>query len=415
MSNLMERRSTSTLSSPERWLLDIMGGNDSKAGVKVNINNALKVMTVYACVKLLSDTIASLPKIIYKKTEKGKERAINHSLYSILHDIPNPEQTAFEFWQTMMVNMLLTKGGFAEIVRDGSGSIIELWPLMGDRVIPKRNPQTSERYYEVYAFDGKIYKLYPENIIHLKGMSLDGFSSLEPIELLREALGLAIAAESYGSYFFSNGTNSGGIVEYEQGVKLTPEAKDYFRKTFNQAYTGLGNSNRLLFLENGAKFQKISTPPDSSQFLETRKFQTIEIARFFNVPPHKIMDLEKATFSNIEEQNISFAVDTIRPWCVKIEQSILKDLLMPSERKRYFAEFNVDALLRGNLESRYKAYAVGRNWGWLNVNEIRDMENKNNIGPDGDEYLKPLNMTELGKEVPDPLKKGDDKVDKQTK
>ena len=410
---IFEKRSG--LSSPERWLIDALGGYDSRAGVKVNLETSLKVIAVYSCVKLLSETMASLPLVMYKKVERGKKKADNHPLYSILHDIPNPEQTSFEFWQMMMVNMLLTKGGFAEIVRDGGGFITELWPIPSNRVYVRRNLQTKEIFYQVIDYQGAMHTLYPENMLHIKGMSFDGFNCFEPVELFREAVGLGIAAESYGSYFFSNGTNTGGIVEYEAGKVLSKDAKDYFRKTFNEAYTGLGNSNRLLFLENGAKFQKVSTPPDTSQFLETRKFQIVEIARFFNVPPHKIMDLERATFSNIEEQNISFVVDTIRPWCVKIEQSIFKDLLIPSERKRYFTQFSVDAILRGNLESRYTSYAIARNWGWLNVNEIREKENENDIGPDGDIYLQPLNMVPAGEEVPTmPGKGGKNKDDKKT-
>ena len=182
-----------------------------------------------------------------------------------------------------------------------------------------------------------------------------------------------------------------------------------------KAYAGLGNAHRLMLLENGSKFNKIVSTPEESQMLETREHQVVEVARFFNVPPHKIMDLGQATFSNIEEQNISFVGDTLVPWCIKIRQSVFKDLLTPQERKKYFAEYNLGALMRGNLTSRYTSYAIARNWGWLDVNEIRELENMNGIGPEGDTYLQPLNMVPAGQEIPVMPGEGGTKNDKTKK
>jgi HK97 family phage portal protein len=394
----MERRASSNVSNPEKWLIDMFGGYQSKAGVNVTEDTAIKVVAVFACVRLLSEQIASLPLHLYKKSKSGKEKAYDHPLYTVLNDIPNPEQTAFEFWQMMMVNMLLTPDGFAEIVRDGAGNITELWPIPSNRVVVDRNPRTFELMYRVTFEDGTYDTLYPENMLHVKGMRIARMQGYKPIELARELVGLSIAAEEFAGAYFANGAHPSGIIEYAD--KLKGEALTEYKKEMRGAWAGLGNKHRLMLLEAGSKFTKIVTPPNEAQMLETRKHEVIEAARFFNVPPHKIMDMERATFNNIEELNTSFAQDTLVPWCIRIRQSVFKDLLTPWERKKHFAEHNLGALMRGNMESRYTSYAVARNWGWLNVNEIRELENMNGIGEDGDIYLQPLNMVPAGEEIP---------------
>jgi HK97 family phage portal protein len=402
----------SSVSNPEKWLIDMFGGYQSKAGVNVTEDTAIKVVAVFACIRLLSEQIASLPLHLYKKSKSGKEKAYDHPLYTVLNDIPNPEQTAFEFWQMMMVNMLLTPDGFAEIVRDGAGNITELWPIPSNRVHVERNPRTDELMYHVTFEDGTYDTLYPDNMLHIKGIRMARTQGYKPIELARECVGLSIAAEEFGSAYFANGAHPSGIIEYAE--KLKGEALDNYKKEMRQAYAGLGNSHRLMLLESGSKFNNIITPPNEAQMLETRKHQVVEVARFFNVPPHKIMDMERATFNNIEELNTSFAQDTLVPWCIRIRQSVFKDLLTPWERKKHFAEHNLGALMRGNMESRYTSYAVARNWGWLNVNEIRELENMNGIGADGDIYLQPLNMVPAGEEIPVIPGKGGKNGDKKT-
>jgi HK97 family phage portal protein len=402
----------SSVSNPEKWLIDMFGGYQSKAGVNVTEDTAIKVVAVFACIRLLSEQIASLPLHLYKKSKSGKEKAYDHPLYTVLNDIPNPEQTAFEFWQMMMVNMLLTPDGFAEIVRDGAGNITELWPIPSNRVHVERNPRTDELMYHVTFEDGTYDTLYPDNMLHIKGIRMARTQGYKPIELARECVGLSIAAEEFGSAYFANGAHPSGIIEYAE--KLKGEALDNYKKEMRQAYAGLGNSHRLMLLESGSKFNNIITPPNEAQMLETRKHQVVEVARFFNVPPHKIMDMERATFNNIEELNTSFAQDTLVPWCIRIRQSVFKDLLTPWERKKHFAEHNLGALMRGNMESRYTSYAVARNWGWLNVNEIRELENMNGIGEDGDIYLQPLNMVPAGEEIPVMPGKGGKNGDKKT-
>lgn len=383
----------STLSEPERWLVNLLGGVQSKAGVRVNIDSALQVIAVYACVKLISETFASVPLPVYEKLDRGKRKADDQPLYTVLHDIANPELTSFEFRQTLMVNMLLTKGGFAEIVRNGAGQIAELWPIPSKYVVVQRDPKTKELlYFVTIPGGGQGYVLKASQVWHIKGMSFDGINSFEPVNLGREAFGLSLATEEFGARFFSNGANMGGIVEYPGA--MTDDAYNRYKESFAEAYGGLSKSSRLVFLEEGLKFHKIDTPPEASQFLETRKFQVIEVARFFNVPPHMIMDLERATFSNIEQQAIGFVVYTMRPWFVKTEQSILKDLIPPMYRKKYFAKFNVDGLLRGDFKTRMEGYNFGRQNGWLSANDIRELEDMNPISADqgGDLYLVNGNM-----------------------
>jgi HK97 family phage portal protein len=205
-------------------------------------------------------------------------------------------------------------------------------------------------------------------------------------------MGLSLAAEEFGENFFSNGTNVGGIVEYDGA--MSDKAFDRFKSDVKDNYEGLGKSNRLIFLEQGAKFTAVNTPPDKAQFLDTRKFQVIEICRFFNVPPHMIMDLERATFSNIEQQSIGYVVYSLRPWLVCIEQSAYKDLLLPNQQKKLFFKFNVDALLRGDFKTRMEGYAISRQNGWLNANDIRELEDMNPIPDDqgGNIYLVNGNM-----------------------
>ncbi len=396
ITQFIERRNaTTTLRDPERWLIEALGGPASKAGARVNSATAIKVAAVFACVRLISETIASLPLTLYerKANGKGKDKAISHPLYALLKECPNPETTAFAFWQMFITNALLCGDAFALIVRNKDGRILELWNIPTGKVRIYRNPNTKERVYLVSLDDGMQLRVYPENMFHLQGMRFSkDDKSLDPIDLAREALGLALATEEFGSRFFSQGANLGGIVEYPGG--MNDEAFERFKTSFNEKYSGLGNSSKVIFLEDGAKYQKISANPNESQFLETRKFQVVEIARFFNVPPHMIMDLERATFSNIEQQSINFVVYCLMPWFVRIEQTIAKDLLLPSERARFFTKYNANALLRGDTAARTAYYQAGRQNGYLSADDIRELEDMDALpeGQGGDVYLVNGNM-----------------------
>ena len=354
----------------------MFGGTASKAGVAVNEDTAVKVTAVFACVRLLGQTIASLPLQTYRRVEDGKEKATDHPLYPLLHSLPNEECTSYNMRLIMMVNLLLTGHAFAEIVRHRTtGAIKELWPIPTNKVWIKRNKQTNEIFYEVALDGGGATRLYPEQMFHIQWVGMENFKSFHPVVLAREAIGLSIAAEEFGARFFESGANASGIAEYPG--KLSDEAYKRFVKSFNEKYAGLGKAQRVMFLEEGLKFTKLSINPNEAQAIETRKFQVVEVARFYNVPPHLIMDLERATFSNVEHQDISFVKYSLRPYLVCWEQEILRSLFLPHERQQYFAEFNLDGLLRGDSKSRAEALDIMMRNGVINADEWRALENMN--------------------------------------
>ncbi len=374
------RSALSTLSNPQRWFVEMFGGSESKAGARVNEDTAVKVTAVFACIRLLAQTLASLPLHTYRRIDDGKERAYNHSLYTVLHDLANPECTSYNFRLIMMVNLLLTGNAYAEKVHNKAGDVIALWPIPSNRVAIKRNKKLNIPLYEVYTDNGKTIIMYPEKMFHIQWVGMANLRSFKPVELAREAIGLSIAAEEFGSRFFSNGANASGIAEYPG--RMSDESYERFKKTFNEKYTGLSKGQRVMFLEEGLKFTKLTINPNEAQAIETRKFQVIEVCRFYNVPPHLIMDLERSTFSNIEHQDISFVKYSLRPYLVCWEQEMLRSLFLPSERRTYFSEFNVDGLLRGDAKSRAEALDIQMRNGVINADEWRAMENMN-PQPDG--------------------------------
>lgn len=375
ITNIIEKRSLGTLSTPSQKLIDWLGGGSaSKAGSTVNEQTAMQIVAVFACVRLKSETIASLPLGYFKNVKSGKQKADNTSLYGVIHDIANPEMTSFEFRRMMAVNELLAGEAFAEIVRDLTTlEVTELWPIPNNYVTIYYYTNTSRTaFYRIALPGGGTKDLYPEQMWHWKGMSREPTRRYKPIQLAREAMGLALATEEFGERFFSNGSNVGGIVEYDKTLTDTGFAR--FKNDIRDTYEGLGKSNRLMFLEQGAKFHQVSVAPEQAQFLDTRKFQVIEVCRFFNIPPHMIQDLEGATFSNIEHQSISFVVYSMRPWLVCLEQSAKKDLLLPGEQKKFFFKFNVDGLLRGDFKTRMDGYALGIQNGIFSPNQVLELE-----------------------------------------
>lgn len=362
------------------------GGTAS--GKTVNERTAMQTTAVYACVRILAETIASLPLNVYRSTDNGKEKATDHQLYYLLHDEPNPEMTSFVFRETLMSHLLLWGNAYAQIIRDGRGKVLALYPLLPDRMTVDRT--TDGRLYYEYRKDTGYVILRPEDILHIPGLGFDGLVGYSPIAMAKNAIGMAIATEEYGSKFFANGASPGGVLEHP-GVVKDPAR---IRESWNAVYQGSGNAHRIAVLEEGMKFQSIGIPPEQAQFLETRKFQTEEICRIFRVPPHLVANLDKATFSNIEHQSISFVVHTIRPWLVRLEQGMNKALLSPYEKGQYFVGFVVDGLLRGDYSSRMQGYAVGIQNGFLSPNDVRALENMNTI-EHGDIYAMNGNMLKL--------------------
>lgn len=382
----------SALANPEKWLVDWFAGSGKVAsGVTVNENTALNATAVFSAVDILSRTLASLPLPVYRRLQGGgKERATDHPLYAVLHDLSNREMTSFELRQALMGHLALWGNAFAEIERDNAGRVIGLWPLRPDRMTVMRDEQGLLYVYRIIK-TGQEVALRQRNVMHLRGLSSDGVIGYSPIRLAREAIGLALATEEYGARFFGNGSRPGGVLQHPG--KLSEEAAKRLKKSWEEMHQGLTQAHRVAILEEGMTWQQVGIPPEDAQFLETRKFQVTEIARIFHVPPHMLADLERSTFSNIEHQGIEFVVHTMRPWLVCWEQAIKRDLFLPNERQTYFAEFLVDGLLRGDIKSRYEAYAIGRQNGWLSADDIRELENMNPL-PDGQGkvYLVPLNM-----------------------
>ena len=363
----------------------------SSSGKAVNEKTALQTTAVYACVRILAETIASLPFHTYRYTLNGKEKAIEHPIYYLLHSEPNPEMTSFVFRETLMSHLLLWGNAYAQIIRDGRGRVLGLYPLLPNKVIVNRN-QHGELVYQ-YEKEGQTYFLRSYEVLHIPGLGFDGIIGYSPIAMAKNAVGMAIATEEYGAKFFANGANPGGVLEHP-GVVKDPAR---IRESWNAVYQGSSNAHRVAVLEEGMKFQSIGIPPEQAQFLETRKFQLNEIARIFRIPPHMIGDLEKSSFSNIEQQSLEFVMYTLDPWVVRWEQAIQRALFTENEKRQYFVKFNVDGLLRGDYQSRMNGYAVGRQNGWLSANDIRELENLNRIPEDlgGDLYRINGNMTKL--------------------
>ena len=374
----------------------LMGGSSS--GRRVNERSAMQMTAVYSCVRILSEAIASLPLHVYEITDEGTEKAVDHPLYKVLHDEPNIEMTSFVFRETLMTHLLLWGNAYAQIIRNGKGEVIGLYPLMPDRMKVDRD-DNGKIIYEYMMSDSDVsfgkkgsVRLYPSEVLHIPGLGFDGLVGYSPIAMAKNAIGMAIATEEYGASFFANGATPSGILEYPGTVK-DPEA---MRDSWSKGFSG-NNSHKVAILEEGMKYTPISISPNEAQFLETRKFQINEIARIFRVPPHMVGDLEKSSFSNIEQQSLEFVKYTLDPWVARWEQAIVRRLLTDDEKKKYYVKFNVDGLLRGDYQSRMNGYATARQNGWMSANDIRELENLDRIPSEdgGDLYLINGNMLPL--------------------
>ena len=370
----------------------------SSSGRRVNERSAMQMTAVYSCVRILSEAVASLPLHVYVRMDFGTEKALKHPLYKVLHDEPNHEMTSFVFRETLMTHLLLWGNAYAQIIRNGKGEVLGLYPLMPDRMKVDRDEQ-GHIYYQYFVMDGdalinktSIVKLSESEVLHIPGLGFDGLVGYSPIAMAKNAIGMAIATEEYGASIFANGATPSGILEYPGTIK-DPEA---MRESWSQGFSGT-NSHKVAILEEGMKYTPISISPNEAQFLETRKFQINEIARIFRVPPHMVGDLEKSSFSNIEQQSLEFVKYTLDPWVTRWEQSIVRRLFTEEEKKKYYVKFNVDGLLRGDYQSRMNGYATARQNGWMSANDIRELENLDRIPSEegGDLYLINGNMLPL--------------------
>ena len=375
------------------------GGTTS--GKAVTERSAMQMTAVYSCVRILAEAVAGLPLHLYRyKEDGGKEKALDHPLYLLLHDEPNPEMSSFVFRETLMTHLLLWGNAYAQIIRNGKGEVIALYPLMPNRMVVDRDIH-GQLYYqytrsteEAPTMKGVTVNLPPSDVLHIPGLGFDGLVGYSPIAMAKNAIGMAIACEEYGAKFFANGAAPGGVLEHPGTIKDPQRVRESWQSTFG----GSANSNKIAVLEEGMKYTPIGISPEQAQFLETRKFQINEIARIFRVPPHMVGDLEKSSFSNIEQQSLEFVKYTLEPWLVRWEQSIQRTLFSPEEKKRYFTKFNVEGLLRGDYASRMSGYATARQNGWMSANDIRELENMDRIPAEegGDLYLINGNMLPLG-------------------
>ena len=371
------------------------------SGKPVNERTAMQTTAVYACVRILAEAIASLPLHVYEyQDDGGKKLVYDHPLYYLLHDEPNPEMTSFVFRETLMSHLLIWGNAYAQIIRDGAGRVLGLYPLLPDKMEVQRDDKGNIYYvYSRNSDENPMFKEYgniklkAEDVLHIPGLGFDGLIGYSPIAMAKNAVGMTLACEEYGASFFANGANPGGVLEHP-GVLKDPSK---VRESWNSVYRGVSNAHKIAVLEEGMKYQQIGIPPEEAQFLETRKFQINEIARLYRIPPHMVGDLDKSSFSNIEQQSLEFVKYTLDPWVIRWEQSLQRSLLLPGEKGKYFIKLNVDGLLRGDYQSRMNGYAVGRQNGWFSANDIREMENMNPI-PDeegGNLYLVNGAMTKL--------------------
>ena len=376
-----------------------MGGSTS--GKPVNERSAMQMTAVYSCVRILAEAVAGLPLHLYKYTDTGgKEKAVDHPLYLLLHDEPNPEMSSFVFRETLMTHLLLWGNAYAQIIRNGKGEVVALYPLMPNKMTVDRD-SNGQLYYtyqraneEAPTMEGTSVKLKPSDVLHIPGLGFDGLVGYSPIAMAKNAIGMAIACEEFGAKFFANGAAPSGVLEHPGTIKDPSRVRDAWQSQFG----GASNSGKVAVLEEGMKYTPISISPEQAQFLETRKFQINEIARIFRVPPHMVGDLEKSSFSNIEQQSLEFVKYTLDPWIIRWEQSMARVLLSLDEKKEYFIKFNLEGLLRGDYQSRMNGYSIARQNGWMSANDIRELENLDRIPAEqgGDLYLINGSMLPLG-------------------
>ncbi len=405
MAKLFRRVEKRDLSVSPELLRPSLFATHTPTGISVTPDVAMTVTAFFSAIRFRAFAVASLPKILYQRTGQGKRRVTESQLYGLLHDIPNKEMTAFDLWSMLDSHVMIRGNAYAEIVSDNAGNVVEIWPLRPDKMSVVRNEAGALRYiYQLpQKFDNKKVELLPEQVLHLRGLTTDGVMGYAPITMMRNAVGLTKATEDYAAAYFGNGAQPGMVLKHPAKLK----DPDRLRDQWEHAHQGLDQAHRVAVLEEGMSVEKIGLSPEDSQFLETRVHQVYEISRMTDVPPQMIFELSQANFSTLEQMTLDFVVHHLRPWLVAYEQQCNRSLLLESERNAgWFVENLIDGLLRGDLQTRYNAYAIGKQNGWLTTNKILQMENMNTIGPKGDVYTVPLNMSVLGedgmpKAVPD--------------
>lgn len=381
-----ELRATSTLSNPSAWLREALGATDTQSGISVTAESSLRYTAVFACVRVLSESVAALPLHLYQRRGDGRDRASDHPLYRVLHSQPNPLQTSYEWRALSMVHLLLWGNSYQEIIRDDAGNVTELWPIRPDWVNVKAD--AGRVIYEVYANGGRNV-LPSDRVLHLKGLSTDGLMGLSPIAAARQSIGLSLTAERFGAAYFGKGSRVGGVLALKHSVG--PETTAAIKASWEDKHSGVDNFHRIAVLSGEATYTPFVVNNQDAQFLETRRFGVEDICRIFRVPPHMVADLSKANYSNVDALDRAFVQHSLTPWLVTQEQAYTTRLLRPGEQAEYFCEHDLKGMLRGDHESRMRSYTLGIASGVYSPNECRQWENLN-PREGGDTFLQPTNL-----------------------
>ena len=385
----VERRS---LAAPAQWLVDALGGESSAAGETVSPSGALSVAAYYACIRAIAEDVAKLPLNMYRRLDRGKEKMSSDPLQRILHDAPNDEMTAFSLRETLTSHALGWGNGYAEITRLNNrpdGIVRSLVPLPPDKVTPTRN-DAGEIVYKYNQEAGGERIIPSAFVLHVHGLGFDGLMGYSVANVGKETVGAAMATQKFRGAFFKNGTRNSALLSFNK--PLTPERQNEFRKSWESMHSKAENAHKVAIVSGAdMNYHALSVNPEDAQMIETSDFNVVDICRWFRMPPHKVQQLDRATFSNIEHQAIEYATDTLLPWLVRWEQEIKRKLIRPVETD-VFAEHVMEGILRGDTQSRYEAYTKGRQWGWLSANDVLELENRNPIGEQGDIYMVPANM-----------------------
>ncbi|MFH1739832.1 MAG: phage portal protein [bacterium] len=391
------KRSVSEPISQEDFA-NYLRAEDEWTGINVDRSAAIGISAVWSAVRLLSESVASLPLFFYRRTEKGKDKAIDNSLYRMMWVQPNPIMSSFQLRELMQYHLLFYGNAYAQKLRGSGSQVVELWPLTPDKIRPYLG-QNNKRFYEYQKGNDKII-LNQDEVFHIPGLGFDGIMGYAPLVILMQQFGYSIAVKRYGSEFFKNGGVPGGYLALPNRLR-DDDARKRLAAGWHGRHGEWGNKHSTAILEEDAKYVPLNIPPEQAQFIESQKFSVTDIARVFRVPPHMIGDLDRATFSNIEQQSIDFVVNTLRPWLVRWEQEMLLQIIPREMQEDFFFEFQVNALLRGDFATRAAGYRTFIEMGVMSPNEVRNLENLNAY-EDGDEHFIPLNLvpiTDAGMDV----------------
>lgn len=396
----LEKRNedTSDVKTPNKWLINLIGGNDTYSGESVTTDTAMNIAAVYACIRILSNHVAMLPLQLFQESRGKKKRIHDHPIAKLIETRPNPYMTPFQFKQTMEAHRQLYGNAYAEIEWSKTGYPKALWilnPLVTKIVMEKDQHGNLKRYLvQTTLVNGKVVNLPYTSVLHIKGLSTNGIVGKSPIDVARETIGIQIAGQKFTGKFYANGTMSSGVLKVPQ--PLNPEAKQVIRQEWEKFNNGLDNSHRVAILDAGLDYQSLGIKQCDAQYIETQKFSIAEIARIFNVPPHMLADLERATFSNIEQQSLEFVRDTLSPLLISWEQELQYQLFTEEEIevKKFYFKFNLNSLLRGDSTNRAAYYEKMINLGIYSINEVRELEDKDKI-KNGDKHYMSLNYIDI--------------------